>query len=922
MIKYFLILGITITAVTGCSVDHLALPAPENLKCEYKADPLGIDSNKPRLFWEISSTVRGTRQTAYQVIVADSDSLLTEDKANMWNSGKIKSGINIQISYEGKALESGKKYFWKVKIWDQSGKASPYSTSSTWEMALLRDTDWKGTWVFNGKPAPGVEADMYKDSPSPIFRKAFISTKPVSSARLYITGLGYYEVYLNGKKVGDRLLDPGWTNYGKRIQYAIYDVTGLIREGENAIGVILGNGWFNPLPLYLFNRLNLRNVLKIGQPEFIAQLNLTHPDGSSETIYSNDSWKTADGPILMNSVYLGEKYDARLEKDGWNESGFDDSKWNKAATANPPGGKLVAQNQPPVRVTKILKPVKITEVKKGIYIYDLGQNFAGVARLRVRGAAGSSVRMRYGELLHQDGTLDDRSTIACHIMEGWYVRHRPGAPLNANQTDTYILKGRGEEVYNSRFTFHGFRYVEVTGFPGKPTLESLEGLRMNSDLEQVGKFECSDSLLNRIQQNTCWTFLSNVFSIESDCPGREKFGYGGDIVAASEAYMLNYNMSDFYAKTVRDFSNDQRSSGGMPECAPDNAIYDEGLTGDTGPIGWMLAFPWVQQKLYQYYGDKRIIEEEYESTKKLIEFIRERAPEHWVNKGISDHATIAPKPFMATGTAFYYDHVRKLAEFARILGKNEDGKKYSALADEIKKVFITKMVRKETGMVDSATQAAQAIAVYYGLLPDESKQPALKILENDIIKNNYHLSTGIFGTKFLFEVLRNNNLDHLAFAINNQKSFPSYGYMIENGGTTIWENWEGGNSYNHPMFGSVSEWFYKGVGGISPSDDAEGFSRMVIRPYFSNDLEWVKCSYQSIRGMAESSWTRKDRKLTWTVTIPGNTEALICFPVTDVTKITEAGILINLVKGIKFLYRENDRPVFSAGGGKYEFIIE
>ncbi|HLF32662.1 MAG TPA: family 78 glycoside hydrolase catalytic domain, partial [Cyclobacteriaceae bacterium] len=582
MKKIFLI-GSLISFIAGCGPKPIPDP-PATLKCEYRSAPLGIDAAKPRLSWEIPNSRRGTMQSAYQVIVSTSGSVFTETEADAWNSGMVKSARNIQVEYNGEPLKPGKRYFWKVKFWDENGTASEFSSSSWWETGLMDPSGWKGAWIYNGIPAPENEADMYKDTPVPLFRKEFNITKEVVSARLYITGLGYYESFLNGARVGDRMLEPGWTNYAKTIQYSVYDVTHMLQPGENAIGVIVGNGWYNPLPLYLFNRLNLRNILTIGQPKFIAQMNITYADGSSESVVSDVSWKTGNGPILMNNVYLGEKYDARLEQEGWAEPDFDEKTWSEVVIAEAPGGELVAQIQPPIRITRYVVPVKLTQPKRGTYIFDMGQNFAGVARLTVKGPAGTRVQMRYGELLHEDGTLDDRSTIACHIMEGWYVQHRPGAPRNANQTDTYILKGKGEEVYHSRFTFHGFRYVELTGFPGTPAFETLRGLRMNSDLAPAGKFECSNPLLTKIQENAEWTFLSNVFSIESDCPGREKFGYGGDIVTASEAYIYNYDMSNFYSKAVMDFSNDQRPSGGMPECAPDNAIYDKGLSEDTGPI--------------------------------------------------------------------------------------------------------------------------------------------------------------------------------------------------------------------------------------------------------------------------------------------------------------------------------------------------
>lgn len=894
---------------------------PVNLRCEYLINPLGIDDKNPRFSWELTGNERGIYQKAFQILVASNPDILEDNRGDIWKSGRIRSSENIQLVYDGNPLNSSTRYYWKVRIWDRKGRPSSYSDISWFETALLNATDWKAEWIGDGSQVPETEAKMYLDTPNPLLRKEFSITREIKSARLYITGLGYYEAYLNGEKVGDHMLDPGWTNYSKRIQYVTYDVTQMLKRGENAIGVMLGNGWYNPLPLYLFNRLNLRNVLTVGQPRCLAQLQISFIDGTSEVILSNESWKAGKGPILMNSVYLGEKYDARLEQNGWNKAGFNDSDWLPAVKTEAPGGKLVIENQPPIRITRIIKPVKITQPKKGVYIFDMGQNFAGCARLKVKGPAGTKVQLRYGELLHEDGTLNDRTTIACHIMEGWYYTQREGHPKNANQIDTYVLRGSGEEIYNPRFTFHGFRYIEVTGFPGTPTMEALEGLRMNSDMPVAGEFECSNILFNKIQENANWTFLSNVFSVESDCPGREKFGYGGDIFTACEAYISNYDMSGFYTKAVRDFQDDQRPSGGMTECAPYNGINDEGLTEDTGPIGWMIAHPFLQNRLYRYYGDKRLLEEQYESTVRLIEFIREQAPDHLLEKGIGDHETMAKKPTGLTSTSFYYHHVMMLSEFARILDKSDDHRKYAELADNIKNAFIRKFLTEDSGKVDIGTQAAQSFALYYDLVPATLQQAALEILENDIVvKNNGHLSTGIFGTKMMYDVFRMYQRNDLGFMITNQKTFPGYGHMIENGGTTIWESWEGGSiSYNHPMFGSVSDWFFKAPGGIYPDENAIGFNPFVIKPSLVGDLEWVNCRYQSIRGEIISNWRIENDIFYLEAVVPGNTTAKIYIPAVKQESVFENDAPASHAKGIKFIQMNNGYAEFEAGSGKYQF---
>ncbi len=819
----------TVMCLTGCN--HTPSSSPSVLKCNYKEQPLGIGTKTPRFSWEISNKVKGTMQTAYQILVAAGEDRLTEQDSVIWNSGKIVSNSNIQVPYEGKPLQPSTRYYWKVKFWDQHGTPSEYSDVAWFETGLFSAGDWKAQWIFNGIKAPENEADMYKDIPAPLFRKDFSLEKNVKTARLYIAGLGYFEAYVNGKKTGKDVLNPGWTDYSKRIQYNTYDVTDLVSTGDNTIGILLGNGWYNPLPLYLFNRINLRKILTIGQPKLIAQLKVEFTDGSQQLIVSDASWKTGNSPILRNNVYLGEKYDARLEQDDWDSPGFNDKSWRQAKLTESPGGRLVAQLQEPVRVTREVKPVAFWQVSPGVYIFDMGQNFAGCARLKVQGSSGTRVQLRYGELLFKDSTLNDRSTMACHIMKGSYIQQRPGAPENADQRDIYILKGRGEEEYNSRFTFHGFRYVELTGFPGTPGLNTLTGLRMNSDLTPNGSFECSDSLFNQIQQNTQWTLLSNVFSIESDCPGREKFGYGGDIVTACEAYIDNYAMPSFYSNMVMNFQDEQKPSGGMPECAPDNGIYDMGLTDNTGPIGWMIAHPFLLDKLLQYYGDISLVEEQYDAFRKLTDFISEHANHNIISIGIGDHGTIAPKDLPVTGTAFYFYCADKLSEFSGLLNRKQDQKKYADLANTIKMTFVDSFINKETGAVGKGTQADQSFALYFNLVPPDYKDRVLQYLISDIVeKRDHHLSTGIFGTKFMFNVLHTTGNDSLAEMINNQTTFPSYGYMIEHGATTLLESWRGGGSQNHPMFGSVSEWFFKALGGIAPAPDAQGFDKIQISP--------------------------------------------------------------------------------------------
>ncbi|NIA31844.1 MAG: family 78 glycoside hydrolase catalytic domain, partial [Actinobacteria bacterium] len=855
--KNFIILSFVLLLFNGASVGSQtdAVLFPTDLRCEQRIHPLGIGADNPMLSWKLQSSQRDQKQTAYRIYVASSKSKLIRGEADVWDSGKISSGESIQIAYQGAALQSGKRYFWQVKIWDKNGNASPWSRPAWWEMGLLRAADWQGSWIDDGQPLPQRDEDFYKDNPAPLFRKEFKTDKSIARARLYITGPGYYEAWLNGKRIGDHVLDPGWTTYSKRIYYSTYDVTELLQKRDNCLGVILGNGWYNPLPLRMFGKYNFRDFLSVGKPRVIAQLNIEYADGSEESIVSDTSWTVGKSPILKNNIYLGEVYDARKEQPGWNRPGFDDSDWKQAREIDAPKNALQAQPQPPIRITRIIKPAALTQPKPGTFIFDMGQNFAGWVRLRVKGPAGTKVNLRYGELLRPDGSLDGMTSVAGQIKKAG--RGGIGAPDTAWQKDTYILKGKGEEIYTPRFTFRGFRYVEVTGYPGTPSLNTIEGLRLNADVDSVGSFSCSNPLFNRIYQVTRWTFLSNLFSVQSDCPHREKLGYGGDVVPTCDAFMLNFAMADFYAKVVRDFADAVRPNNGLTETAPYVGIASEGFGGGSGPIGWGLAFQVLQNRLYQYYGNKKLIGEQYEISKRWVDFLQTKAKDYIINVGISDHESLDPKPVALSGTAFYYAATKMLVRQANLIGRKNDAKKYAALAERIKAAFIAKFLHPGTGQFAAHTQACQSFALYYDLVPPQEREAAVQAMLDEISNHNGHLATGIFATKFMLDVLTRSGHADAAFEIVNRKAFPGWGFMLENGATTLWEHWAFSDnvySHNHPMFGSVVQWFVNAIAGIRPAADAVGFDRIIIEPEIVGDLTWVKAWYNSVRGKITSDW--------------------------------------------------------------------
>ncbi len=885
------------------------------LTCEYIENPVGIDTREPQLSWILVSDQRNQLQSAYELIVSDNISDIERLKGTIWQTGKVNSSDNLNIQYKGVALKSFTRYYWKVKAYNQNGEASLWSEAAWFETALLNSNDWIAKWIGDGSKQFEKDEDFYKDDPMPLFKKQLNINKKIEDARLYISGLGYYEAYLNDKKIGDHLLDPGFTAYGTEVMYVTYDITPLLINGSNIFGVMLANGWYNPLPLQLFGRFNLRDVQQTGRPCVKAQIFIRYKDGSSDIIATNESWKTAPGPVIRNSVYLGEHYDARLEK-----SFTSPNNWKTAAVVTGPSGVMTAQMQPPVRITKIINPVSIKEVGRDTFIVDMGQCFAGVARIKVKGKPGQRVSLRYGEDVFKDGRLNYLTTVAGQIKEQWHLSGGPGSPKTAWQQDEYILKGNGIETWSPRFTFHGFRYVEITGWHGTATLNDIEGLRMNSDVQQTGVFACSNDMFNRLHEAIQWTFLSNIFSVQSDCPGREKMGYGGDMVATAEAFICNYDMINFYRKAVQDFSNDQQPDGGITEIAPYTGIADRGYGGQSGPLGWELAFPYLQKQLYDYYGDRRIIKQNYEAFKKQMEFLQSKAINSLFYWDISDHEALDTKPEALTASAFYYHHTILAAEFAGILDKKDDSIKYAKLAKEIKEVIVSKYWIPNTGRFDNATQSAQIFALWYNLTPQTDF--SLQILINELARHKLHISTGIFATKMLFDVLSENKLNQVAYTIADQKTFPGWGYMLSKGATTLWETWaypDNAPSQNHPMFGSVDEWFYHTLTGINAA--APGFKKILIKPQPATDLRWAKGSYESVYGKIISDWKKDNESYILYVSIPVNTTAEVWIPSKENSVITEGGKSISN-KEIKFVRYQDGYAVVETGSGEYTFRSE
>ena len=898
-----------------------------DLRCQYRSDPMGIDAPAPLLSWKLHANdpeARGLKQTAYRILAASEPGLLGEGRGDLWDSGRVDSARQLGIPYEGQLLESGQHVWWQVRVWAEGNPECGVSETAEWEMGLLTPDDWEGGWIRGTRDMPEDPNDLFGERPAPLLRTGFTADKPVRRARLYVSGLGYYEARLNGRRVGDHELDPGWTPYATRVFYSTYDVTDRIAQGENALGAVLGNGWFNPLPLQMWNRINPREHLRIGVPRVIMQLNVEYLDGSTTSVHTSPDWRTADSPILNDSVYLGETYDARREQAGWDLPGFDDHGWANARAAEKPVGPLRAQPIPPIRVTETLRAVSVHKVDASLrredqhapgeaaYVFDFGQNIAGRARLSVEGPAGATVRLRYGELLYPDGTLNPMTAVCGQIKD----KARPEgslAPETAWQRDFYTLKGEGRETYAPRFTFHGFRYVEVTGFPGKPETAALVAERLHTDVQPAGAFECSNPLFNQIQEVSVQALLGNLHGVQSDCPHREKFGYGGDIVACSEMALFNCDMAALYRKIAQDFLDEVRPNGGFTETAPFVGIYDEGLGEKSGPIGWGTVHPLLMRQLHQYYGEERMLREHYGADVRWAALLHDRGKRGVLQNGIGDHESIAPKDTRVTGTAFYYYNLKTIAELARILGYDADARSFGRDARQIARTFADALIG-EDGAVGNGSQANQACALYHGLAPEDDMPGVTRKLRDALEEAEWHLSTGIFGTKYLLPVLCEHLGAEQACRVVDQRDFPSWGYMLENGATTLWEHWAFSDntfSHNHPMFGSVSEWFFKYLAGIRPEPDAVGFDAFVLAPELKCGLEWVRASHDSVRGLIRSEWRREGGTVTLELGVPVNTQATLVLPPGMTLRDAEDAEALDTIAG---------RTRYRLGSGDYAFV--
>jgi alpha-L-rhamnosidase len=889
---------------------------PKYLRCENLIDPLGIDVVNPRLSWYSDSQQRAQTQVAYQILVASSLGQLNANNGDLWDSKKIFSDQSINIIYKGKQLTSEMQCYWKVKVWDNKGNESAWSQSAKWTLGLLYKTDWNANWIgldkAIGNDKPDTECTILS---ARLLRKEFETKKIIKRATAYICGLGLFELYSNGHKIGDQVLAPALSEYSKRSFYNTFDVTNNLSHGKNVIGVILGNGRF-----FAMRHTNPIGMFTYGFPKMIFRLNIEYTDNTSETIVSDTTWKiTTDGPITANNEYDGEVYDARKELSGWNRVGFDDSKWIKAEKVAEPSEKLSAQMIEPIKIMQTIKPKSVKEIKHGVYIFDMGQNMVGWVSLKVRANKGTNIEMRFAETLKPDGDL--------------YTANL----RSARQEDIYITKGGDQEKWEPRFTYHGFRYVELTGFPGKPDLNTIEGKVVYNDIRTIGNFSCSNEILNKIYNNAYWGIRGNYRSIPTDCPQRdERQGWLGDRSMNSYGESFIFNNDLLYSNWMTDIADVQKDNGSIPDVAPAYwQIYSDNMT-------WPSSIIIIPDNIYRQYGNIKVIADNYDVMKKWLFYMRDKymkdyllpkdtygdwcmPPESPELIHSKDPSRITPGDFI--GSSYFYYCLRIMERNAQLLNKNEDAKEYTSLADKVRDAINNTFLNKDSLYYANNTVTANALALFFGIPSEEIKS---KVFDNLVYKTTHdfksHTSTGLVGGQWIMRTLTDNGNPDLAFKIATNKDFPSWGYMAEHGATTIWELWNGNtadpamNSGNHVMLlGDLVIWYYEDLAGIKSDPSNPAFKHLIMKPYPLNDLKFVKASYLSMYGLIKSEWHSSNTKFDWDINIPANTSATIYIPAEKEGDVTENGKDVLKNDGVKFVKLENGRAVYEIGSGSYHF---
>ncbi len=901
---------------TAASIGTLQVDKPQ---VEQLTKPLGLEELHPRFSWCLVSGGRNVMQRSYRLRVASSIARLSSDVVDIWDSGPIPSRRSVDVAYAGPPLRSGRRYFWTVEVADNKGRVAR-STPSWWEMGLLAASDWQASWLvveneagkaYRAAKTAGKATD-YPAQPAMLLRRRFEISKRVVSARLYATALGVYEARINGHAVGRRKLAPELTDYRKRVLYQVYDVTALIVEGENVLGAMVGEGWYGSP--YTF----IPTAYMFGEPpcRFLAQLVLIYADGSRDHIGSDELWRTAESPILAAQIYAGETFDARKETPGWDRAGFEDGSWARAEVGEAPGAVLEAQVSPPIRDIMTLKPVALTFPKPGIAVFDFGQNFAGSVRLNVKGPSGTDVKLRFAEYLTSAGLADQANL------------------RSAKATASYILRGDPDgEIYEPHFTYFGFRYVEASGLQGDVTVDTLTGVASYSDLPVTGQFRVGNPVIQKFWQNAVWSQRSNFMGIPTDCPQRdERMGWVGDAQVFWDAASFNMNTDAFANRFMGDIRTGQSANGAFPEVTP-QAMKNAGPY--VGAPGWAdggVIIPWT---VYRHYADTAIIDRNWSAMERWIKFILDANPDFiWRHNRGTDWgdwlAVDAKKPGDETtpkvliGTAFWAHSTRLIAEMARATDRTVEFGYYSQLADKITAAFRTEFIDLQ-GHVGNGSQTSYVLALAFGLVPEELRSRAADRLVTDIRARGTKLSTGFLGTPYILDALAANGHENVAVDLLLQTGYPSWGYMVMKGATTMWERWNSDsgdlsmNSYNHYAFGAIAAFMYRRIAGID--QDAPGFEKILIRPVCDPRLKFAAGDYDSVHGRISTEWRRDGERLTLDVSIPPNVNADVHIPATKRQTVRESGHALEARDGIHVLSRDDHRAVVAIGSGLYRFSV-
>ena len=831
---------------------------PVRLQCDYLESPLGIDNPNPRLSWKLDDVRKSAKQTAYQMWVGTDSLQVVHERGNMWDSKKQSSDNTLQM-YAGQELAPFSKYFWKVKVWDKDGIPS-VSKISSFETGMMSMKNWQGAWIGDGH---GID---YK--PAPYFRKVFQTKKKIKSARAYLVAAGLFELYLNGEKIGNHRLDPLYTRFDRKNFYLTFDVTKYLQEGKNAIGVLLGNGWFNhqSIATWNFHEAAWRN-----RPAFCMDLRITYDDGTVEVVSSDRDWKTSGGALVFNSIYTAEHYDARLKQKGWNTVNFDDSKWKGVRYRQAPSNQIVSQQVQPIRAVEEIKPQKVTQLNDTTFVFDFARNMSGTSRIKVAGEAGTVIRLKHGERLYENGHVD---------LSNIDVYYYPKDNSDPFQTDILTLSGEGEDDFMARFNYKGFRYVEVTtSKPLKLDENNLKAYFIHSDVTQRGAIKTSSPLIDRMCWATNNAYLSNLMGYPTDCPQREKNGWTGDGHLAIETALYNYDGITVYEKWLGDHRDEQQPNGVLPDIIP---THGWGYGTDNG-LDWTSTIAIIPWNLYMFYGDSKPLADNYENIKAYVNYVDRIAPNGLTTWGRGDWVPVKSKSNKElTSSVYFYVDATILSKTAKLFGKEDDYQHYKALAEKIKQAINAKYLNKETGIYANGSQTELSVPLMWGVVPEDCKEKVVKNLAEKVKQAGFHLDVGVLGAKAILNALSRNGEFETAYKVAVQDTYPSWGWWIVNGATTLLENWDlkatRDISDNHMMFGEIGGWFYKGIGGIYPDELNPGFKHIRLEPNFPTELTHFEAKHDSPQGEIVSSWKRKGKRLTYTVKVPANSTATLSFP--------------------------------------------